>query len=149
MYQKKTSTKWVQIGGDLPSLDEVSAFVRRDHCGAVNIFQGVTRNHDDGEEVTMLSYDSYDEMALTQCEEILRRAMKKYKTGAAVILHKTGDVPVGEVSMIVAVSTPHRAESAKAVLEIIEQIKQDVPVWKKEFFTGTGKDKYVKWKGEK
>lgn len=134
MHQKKTEKIWIRIGGELPALEEVSRFVRRDHCGAVNLFEGVTRNLDSGKKVTLLTYDSYDEMALSQCEVILNRVMKEYPAGAAAILHKTGEVPVGEVSMIVAVSTPHRKESTMAVLAIIEQIKQDVPIWKKEFF---------------
>lgn len=134
MYNKKTNNLWIQIGGDLPSLDEVSKFVRRDHCGAVNLFEGVTRNHDGNRKVSLLSYDSYPEMALDQCEKILEQTMKIYPVGAAAILHKVSDVPVGNVSMIVAVSTPHRKESSEAVLSIIKQIKNDVPIWKKEFF---------------
>ncbi|MCC5913329.1 MAG: molybdenum cofactor biosynthesis protein MoaE [Balneolaceae bacterium] len=144
MHHKKTENIWIQIGGELPALEEISKFVRRDHCGAVNLFEGVTRNHDSGKSVTLLSYDSYDEMALSQCEVILNRAMKEYPLGAAAIFHKTGEVPVGEVSMIVAVSTPHRKESTQAVLAIIEQIKQDVPIWKKEFFDDEGE---AVWKG--
>jgi molybdopterin synthase catalytic subunit len=148
MHHKKTEATWIQIGGELPSLDEVSQFVRRDHCGAVNLFEGVTRNHDSGKKVVSLSYDSYDEMALAQSEAILERIMQRYPVGAAAIHHKTGEVPVGEVSMIVAVSTPHRKESAEVVLAIIEQIKLDVPIWKKEFFEGDKADVQAKWKGE-
>jgi molybdopterin synthase catalytic subunit len=150
MHHKKTENIWIRIGGELPALEEVSKFVRRDHCGAVNLFEGVTRNHDSGKTVTLLTYDSYDEMALGQCEIILNRVMEKYPVGAAAILHKTGDVPVGEVSMIVAVSTPHRKESTQAVLEIIEEIKRDVPIWKKEFFEGdrNSPKNHSKWKGE-
>ncbi len=146
MQHKKTGTIWIQIGGQLPPLEEVSKFVRRDHCGAVNLFEGVTRNHDSGRGVTTLFYDSYNEMALQQCEKILNQALEEYPAGAAAILHKTGEVPVGEVSMIVAVSTPHRKESTEAVLAIIEQIKKDVPIWKKEFFRDEPEG--AKWKGD-
>lgn len=146
MQYKKTGNIWIQIGGELPLLEEVSAFVRRDNCGAVNIFQGVTRNHDGGKKVAMLTYDSYEEMALHQAETILENIQDKYPVEAAAILHKTGDVPVGDVSMIVAVSTPHREESSKAVLSIIRQIKQDVPIWKKEFYDE--KNNKAEWKGE-
>ncbi|MCC5906663.1 MAG: molybdenum cofactor biosynthesis protein MoaE [Balneolaceae bacterium] len=145
MHQIKTDNIWVQIGGELPALKDVSLFVRRDYCGAVNLFEGVTRNHDSGKQVTMLLYDSYDEMALHQCEKILDEAMQEFPAGAAAILHKTGRVPVGEVSMIVAVSTPHRKESTEAVLSIIKKIKKDVPIWKKEFFGGESEG--AKWKG--
>jgi molybdopterin synthase catalytic subunit len=146
MNVKKTDRIWIEIGGELPPLDEISSFVRRDHCGAVNLFEGVTRDHDRGRKVTLLRYDSYPEMALEQCEKILLTVMQEYPVGAAVILHKTGDVPVGDASMIVAVSTPHRNESARAVLEIIEQIKKDVPIWKKEFYE-TGSKAEPEWKG--
>ena len=145
MHQIKTENIWVQVGGELPALEDVSLFVRRDHCGALNLFEGVTRNHDSGKQVTMLLYDSYDEMALQQCEKILDEAMQEFPAGAAAIFHKTGKVPVGEVSMIVAVSTPHRKESTEAVLSIIEKIKKDVPIWKKEFFSG--ESEVPKWKG--
>jgi len=146
MVKKLNETIWIQIGGDLPSLEEVTAFVKRDHCGAVNIFQGVTRNHDQGKKVTMLSYESYDKMALTESESILKNTMNQFPVASAVILHKTGDVPVGNISMIVGVSSPHRKESTDAVLAIIEQIKEDVPIWKKEYFEDDGIIT-EKWKG--
>lgn len=145
MKETKTGEFWIRIGGELPSLEAVSEFVRRDHCGAINIFQGVTRNHDNGKSVTGLSYDSYDEMALHQSEVILQQTKEQFPIGAAAILHKTGNVPVGRVSMIVSVSTPHREESTGAVLSIIEQIKQDVPLWKKESFE-KGTEIVSKWK---
>ncbi len=144
MYQTKEGNIWIQIGGSLPETGQVSEFVRRDHCGAVNLFEGVTRNHDGGREVETLYYDSYGEMALSECRSILESAIKQFGLGAAAILHTTGEVPVGSVSMIVAVSSPHRKESCEAVLHIIEAIKRDVPVWKKEFFSRED----AKWKEE-
>lgn len=146
MLRSKNNHLWIQIGGELPSLDEIAQFVRRNHCGAVNLFEGVTRNHDSGNEVTMLRYDSYPEMAMEQCKKILERIVMERPVGAAAILHKIGDVPAGEVSMIVAVSTPHRKESAESVLAIIEQIKKDVPIWKKEYFADTGEGNNSRWK---
>jgi len=147
MVKKRNESIWIQIGGDLPSLEEVTAFVKRDHCGAVNIFQGVTRNHDQGKKVTMLRYESYDEMALSESEAILKKIMNQFPIASAVILHKTGDVPVGNISMIVGVSSPHRKESTDAVLAIIEQIKKEVPIWKKEYFDDDGIIS-EKWKGD-
>lgn len=147
MAEKRNDIIWIRIGGELPALEKVSEFVKRDHCGAVTIFQGVTRNHDQGKKVTSLTYDSYDEMALNQSEAILEKVMGQFPVASAVILHKTGNIPVGKVSMIVAASSPHRQESADAVLCIIEQIKKDVPIWKKEFFDDEGITS-EKWKGD-
>ncbi len=145
MTEERTDTHWIQIGGLLPELGEVSGFVRRDHCGAVNLFEGVTRNHDSGRGVESLYYDSYDEMALAECRKIIGDAARRFGLGAAAILHTTGEVPVGRTSMIVAVSSPHRKESCEAVLHIIAAIKRDVPVWKKEFFS----DATTAWKEER
>jgi molybdopterin synthase catalytic subunit len=135
-YRYRDQQLHIEIGGSLRPLEEISLWLRKDHCGAVNIFEGVTRNHDSGKEVSGLSYDCYPEMALSECRMIAAKACETFGLGAVCILHKTGYVPVGSTSMIVGVSSPHRKESADAVLWIIAAVKKDVPIWKKEFFTG-------------
>lgn len=144
--EHKEKEIWIRVGGELASLDELARFVQRDHCGAVNLFQGVTRNHDGGEKITGLFYDAYVSMALNELLKLAIEIRKEFELGAVAVHHKTGEVPVGEASMNVALSSPHRKASLDATAKIIRRIKEVVPIWKKEFFEGDTPDL---WKEEK
>lgn len=134
MNKVQSERIWIQIGGELPPLDQITSFVQRNHCGAVNLFEGRTRDHEKGRDVRTLFYDCYNEMALKQAEKLGRDILQRYPLGALAILHRTGEVPISETSMIIAVSAPHRREAIDATLELIDRIKKDVPIWKKEQF---------------
>ena len=134
MAEILTEDSWIHIGEKIPDTRQAADFVSRPDCGAVNVFQGITRNHDSGKKVITLYYDCYEEMALNELQKLAASINKNYETGRIAVLHRIGDVPVGEISMIVAISAAHRRQAIDATLELIDRLKKDVPIWKKETF---------------
>ncbi len=102
-------------------------------AGAVNAFVGTIRDHSDGRRVVRLHYEAYDAMALHQLRRVAEQAREKWPMLArVVVIHRKGTLEIGDVAVVVAVSTPHRAESFAACQFIIDTLKQVVPIWKKE-----------------
>ncbi|MBP3193310.1 molybdenum cofactor biosynthesis protein MoaE [Natronogracilivirga saccharolytica] len=134
---------WIVIGEQIPSVEDAAGFAGRSDCGAVNIFTGMTRNHEKGRQVQTLYYDCYEEMALNVLSSLAAETCNRHNAGMIVVFHRTGEVPVGECSLVVAVSSPHRKQALDATAELIDRLKEEVPVWKKETFADE-----VKWKEE-
>lgn len=114
--------------------DEVLAAVAAPEDGAVVLFLGVVRDHNDGRPVSGLEYEAYEEMADEVLEELGREVEERWSTDRISIVHRTGALQLGEVSVAIAVSTPHRAEAYEASRYVIEQIKVRLPVWKREHY---------------
>ncbi len=108
------------------SLDDVTALVRDRRAGAVVSFQGVTR------EVDKLEYEAYAEMAGPRMEQIARDALERHDLCAVAVEHRVGDVPLSEPSVIVAASSAHRGEAFAGAREVIDRVKAEAPIWKKE-----------------
>src|SRR5262249_55912907 len=108
------------------SIEEVSRSVVRPGSGAVVTFQGVTR------EVGRLDYEAYTEMAEERIASILRDCVERHGLEAAAGEHRIGSVPLGEPSVVVAVSAAHRGEAFAAAREAIDRIKAEAPIWKQE-----------------
>ncbi len=106
--------------------------------GAVLVFTGVVRDHNDGRPVRGLRYDAYREMAVGVLEEIALDAAERFRAGEVWVAHRTGELEVGEVSVCVRVSAPHRDACYGASRHVIEEIKRRLPVWKKERYADGG-----------
>ncbi|GAA4381023.1 molybdenum cofactor biosynthesis protein MoaE [Hymenobacter koreensis] len=107
--------------------------VQADGAGAVNAFIGTIRNQSTGRRVVRLHYEAYDAMALHQLRRVAEQAQEKWPMLQEVaVVHRKGTLEIGDVAVVVAVSTPHRAESFAACQYIIDTLKQVVPIWKKE-----------------
>ncbi len=104
--------------------------------GGIAVFLGVVRDNDRGRPVTSIEYHAYPAMARAVLDRIEKNLRKRWPLGGVVLEHRTGKLKVGEASVIVAVSAPHRAEAFDACREGIERIKAELPVWKKEFGRG-------------
>ena len=115
---------------DLASL--ISA-VQTDDDGAVTSFLGVVRNNAGGRRVLRLEYYAYEAMALKQLQKIGDVLMARWDVRAAIV-HRLGCLKIGEASVAIAVASPHRADAFEACRHAIEQIKKDVPIWKKEHY---------------
>ena len=126
---------WARVTSDALSADELIARVRDPRAGAVVTFQGVTR------EVERLEYEAYAEMAEPRIEAILHDAVGRHGLCAAAAEHRIGTVPLSEPSVLVAVSAPHRGEAFAGAREVIDRIKAEAPIWKKE--VGGGADRWV------
>ncbi|PJJ52998.1 molybdenum cofactor biosynthesis protein MoaE [Hymenobacter chitinivorans] len=111
----------------------VLASVQDEGAGAVNTFIGTVRNQSTGRRVVRLDYEAYDAMAIRQMEHVAAQAQEKWPMLRQVaVTHRKGRLDIGDVAVVVAVSTPHRADSFAACQYIIDTIKQVVPIWKKE-----------------
>lgn len=109
--------------------------VQADGAGAVNTFIGTVRNQSTGRRVVRLEYEAYDSMALHQLRKVAEQAAEKWPMLQKVtVVHRKGTLYIGDVAVVVAVSTPHRAESFAACQYIIDTLKQVVTIWKKEFY---------------
>ncbi len=117
---------WARVTDEPLSLDSLAARVRDPRAGAVVSFQGVTR------EVERLEYEAYAEMAEPKLAEIARGAVERHGLCAAAVEHRVGAVPLSEPSVAVAVSAPHRGEAFAGAREIIDRVKAEAPIWKKE-----------------
>jgi molybdopterin synthase catalytic subunit len=117
---------WARVTDEPLSLDSLAARVRDPRAGAVVSFQGVTR------EVDRLDYEAYAEMAQDKLAEIARGAVERHGLCAAAVEHRVGEVPLSEPSVAVAVSAPHRGEAFAGAREIIDRVKAEAPIWKKE-----------------
>ncbi len=110
--------------------------VRDPSAGAIATFVGTTRDHSRGRTVTHLEYDAYPEMAEAEMARIAIAVGDRHAITRIAMAHRTGYVPIGEASVMIAVSAPHRAAALEACREAIDTLKQTVPVWKKEVFEG-------------
>ena len=111
-------------------------FIKDSKFGASIYFLGTVRNINDNKTVTGITYDSHDEMVIKSFEEIYNEADQKLniKEKSVYIEHVKGYVGLGEISIIIAVACPHRAEAYDLSRYIIEEIKKRSPIWKKEYY---------------
>jgi molybdopterin synthase catalytic subunit len=123
------------------NLQEVFESVVTPETGGINLFVGTTRNHSHGRAVTVLEYEAYEPMALKMMNEIADRARQTWEVQKVSLVHRVGKVPIGESSVVIAVSAAHRDEAFKACRFLIDELKRVVPVWKREYFA----DGTVEW----
>lgn len=106
--------------------------VRRPDCGAVVAFLGTVRDLTDGKVTVALDYEAYPGMAEKKMAEIERETRARWPVGEMIMVHRLGHLDIGEISVAVAVSCPHRAEAFEACRYAIDRLKDLVPIWKKE-----------------
>jgi molybdopterin synthase catalytic subunit len=118
------------------SLDAVVEEVRSDDAGAIATFVGTTRVHSRGRTVERLEYEAYGGMAEKVMAEIADELKRRYDLCELAIHHRTGTVEIGDASVVIAVSAPHRQAALAACKDAIDTLKQQVPLWKKEIYEG-------------
>jgi molybdopterin synthase catalytic subunit len=126
----------IQIVAPTLRAADAVAFVTHPSAGGINVFLGTTRDelHESGRKLLALDYEAYEEMAVAQLRDLARRAREKWPVIKIAILHRVGCVAIGDASVIIAVSTPHRADAFEACRFLIDQLKRDVAIWKKEIW---------------
>jgi molybdopterin synthase catalytic subunit len=113
-------------------IDDLAATAPAD--GALCLFMGVVRNENRGRRVERLEYEAYEDMALPLMEEIAAETRERYPVSEVRLVHRLGRLEIGEVSVAVAVASPHRAEAFAACRFAIDTLKGKVPIWKKEHY---------------
>jgi len=125
-----------EIVDHLIDAEAVTAAVADRTAGAIVTFIGTTRDHNDGRAVTRLEYEAYPEMALAEMRKIGAAAAERWPITKLAISHRIGVVPIGEASVVIAVSSAHRSAAFAACHFAIDRLKEVVPIWKKEHFVG-------------
>ena len=116
----------ISLDASLPEIGDPGA-------GALTFFLGVVRDNNDGRNVTRIQYEAYEEMAVEQMAEVEREIRARFEVTGVLLVHRLGMIAVGEASVLVAVSSPHRDSGFAACRHGIDRIKDLVPIWKKEF----------------
>ena len=116
--------------------DKVVEAVGADEAGAVVLFYGVVRDENLGRRVLYLEYDAYPEMAEKVMRDLSSEIKDRWPIREVAAQHRTGRLEIGETSLLVAVSSPHRREAFEACHAYVDRLKEAVPIWKKEVFEG-------------
>lgn len=121
------------------------ARVLRRSDGAYVLFEGIVRDHHEGKAVESIFYDCYRPMAEKEMDKIVRAVESETPGVAIAVVHRLGQLVVGESSIAIVAASPHRAEAFAACRAIIDRIKETVPIWKRE--RGPGGEEWVGWQG--
>jgi molybdopterin synthase catalytic subunit len=125
---------WIDILLDELGVAAAIDSVSHPEAGGIDVFIGVTRSEKraDGVELLALDYEAYNEMAVEQMNKLLDQAKAKWPICRAAILHRVGRVVIGQASVVIAVSCPHRGQAFEACRFLIDELKKSVTIWKKE-----------------
>lgn len=122
----------IVVSAEPLSIDDVVAAVRDDGFGGVVVFLGTVRDRSRGARVTHLEYEAYAEMAEGKMREIADRLEREHAPAKVAMHHRVGDLAIGEIAVVVAAGAPHRDAAFAAGRQAIDELKRDVPIWKKE-----------------
>jgi molybdopterin synthase catalytic subunit len=137
-HESQDDQIWIAVTDQPLAVDRVLAWVARPGCGAIVSFAGTVRDHSQGRPlVTSLEYEVHPDLAVSRLREVADSARQRWPMiGRLAMLHRSGLLHVGEVSVVVAASTPHRGEAFEAAEYCIDTLKRTVPVWKRETWSG-------------
>ncbi|HWE93264.1 MAG TPA: molybdenum cofactor biosynthesis protein MoaE [Tepidisphaeraceae bacterium] len=129
-----SNVDWIALSAGILDAGSATAFVTDDKAGGIAVFLGTTRAETSsaGQKLLALDYEAYVEMAGAQLLDLGRRARERWPVLKLVLLHRTGRVALGEASVLIAVSTPHRAAAFEACRWLIDTLKAEAAIWKKE-----------------
>ena len=117
------------------SIDAAYGKVTDPACGGIALFVGTIRNHNRGREVVRLHFESYEPMALREMTALAEELTVAHDLAHVAVHHRTGDLAIGEVAVVIAVSSAHRAAAFAGCSAIIDALKKRVPIWKREYLT--------------
>jgi len=129
---------WLELTPEPLVPERALVWVERPSCGAVSCFLGIVRDHADGRQgVKAIDYEAYTLQVLPRFEAIAAAARERWPdVGRLLVWHRVGHIKLGEASVVVAVSTPHRADSFEACRYLIDTLKTTAPIWKREIWEG-------------
>ena len=136
-----TVIRLAEIRDEPLSVDEVRAAAADPAAGAMALFLGAVRDHDHGRGVTALSYSAHPSAA-AELGRVAEKIAASHPVRAIAVLHRTGDLQLGDLAVVAAVSAEHRAEAFAACEALIDELKATVPIWKHQFFLG-GESEWV------
>jgi len=119
---------------------QLIAAASRPDCGAVSLFIGNSRDHNEGRKVVGLEYEAYEPMALAALQQLERDTRARFEVASCRIVHRLGAVPLAEASVAVVVAAAHRQPAFEACQWVMNELKRTAPIWKKEFFAEGGEE---------
>ena len=125
----------IKITSDKLNLQECYRFVEDDSCGGISAFIGTVRNDTQGKEVTQLDFSTYKPMAIKEMQKIAELTLEKFDIYKIAVHHAEGVLKIGDIPVIIAVSSKHRKAAFAACEFAIDTLKEKVPIWKKEYFS--------------
>lgn len=125
---------WIELVDIRIDVESLRAKIADPDVGAIGWFEGVTRRTTDTRVTERLSYEAHRPMAIAELEKLAIRAVDKFSLHRCVIVHRLGEVPVSEASVVVGCSSPHRPATFEALAWIMDVLKKDVPIWKRELY---------------
>ena len=117
------------------SIDESYAYLQDPEAGGISLFVGTIRNKNQNKDVEHLTMEAYSAMAKKQMERIANEAAEQWPIRKITVSHRTGQLEIGDIAVIIGVCSIHRAEAFKACEWLIDTLKKEVPIWKNEFYT--------------
>ena len=126
--------KHVSMLDDKIDTEAVLSRLKHPEDGAAVVFEGVVRNHTRGRRTLYLDYEAYEAMALKQMEKLAEKALQQFSIRDVAIVHRLGRLEIGETSVLIVVASAHRAAAFDACRWLIDTLKRNVPIWKKEYF---------------
>ena len=124
----------IKITSSTLNLQDCTNFVEDDSCGGIVTFVGTVRNATQNKTVTLLDFSGYEPMAVKEMRKIANKALEKFSIHKIAIHHAIGELKIGEIPVIIAVSSAHRKAAFEACEFAIDTLKETVPIWKKEHF---------------
>ena len=124
----------IHITSEKLNLQDCYDFVQDQECGGIVLFVGTVRNTTQNKTVKKLDFSAYEPMAIKELKKIALHAVEKFNVSKIVIHHAVGNLKIGDVPVIIAVSSAHREAAFEACQYAIDTLKETVPIWKKEFF---------------
>lgn len=129
---------WTALTEAALDVPAVHAFLEDERAGGTAVFVGSSRRWTKGRETDLLSYEAYRPMAAAELSRLAEEAVRRWDVVRVALLHRLGDVPPPEASVVVGVSAPHRADAFAACRWLIDTLKRDVPIWKTEHEPSAG-----------
>ncbi|KAI6652007.1 Molybdopterin synthase catalytic subunit [Oopsacas minuta] len=126
---------FIKLSKEKLSIGDVYSQVQSPACGGISVFLGTTRDNFEGKSVVRLEYEAYEEMAVKELHTICENLRAKWSVDKIAVIHRLGEVPIGEIGVAIAISSTHRSNAINAVEFAIDNLKKYVPVWKKEFYS--------------
>ena len=145
-FMHQSDTTWVQVTPKVLDTAAADAFLRTEQAGGVVLFVGITRRFTHGRETVKLSYDAYVPMAGQEMHRLASEAAQRWPVHRACLLHRVGEVPVAEASVVLGVACAHRAAAFAACRWLIDTLKAQVPIWKQETYAD-GSTEWVEGEG--
>lgn len=125
---------FIRVGEAPLDAEALRALLTDRRAGALVLFEGRARDHHEGRAVLKLAYEAYTPMAERVLEHLRQQAMARFGLLGCAVHHRTGEVPLTEAAVLVATSSPHRAEAFQAAAWVMDEIKASVPIWKRETY---------------